>query len=110
MTACVALDAAGAGVLPAPVRRRRGTPRRPSGEEAPVADEPVRVREAVEADVEAVRDLFAASYGDEYPFKQFYDPALSPEEAERAVLVRRSDLLLRKDIGTQQWLEQISRR
>jgi predicted GNAT family N-acyltransferase len=38
-----------------------------------VADDPVCIRPAVEDDVEAVRDIFFEAYGDEYPFKQFYD-------------------------------------
>lgn len=38
-------------------------------------EHPVRVREAEERDVDAVRDLFVEAYGDEYPFKEFYDTA-----------------------------------
>lgn len=33
----------------------------------------LRMREAAEADLAAVRDLFVAAYGDDYPYKQFYD-------------------------------------
>jgi hypothetical protein len=31
------------------------------------------LRHATESDVEAVRDLFIAAYGADYPFRQFYD-------------------------------------
>jgi RimJ/RimL family protein N-acetyltransferase len=37
------------------------------------ADPGIRVRPAAEADVDAVRDLFARAYGPDYPFRQFYD-------------------------------------
>jgi GNAT superfamily N-acetyltransferase len=33
----------------------------------------VTIREAVEDDVSGVRDLFVAAYGEDYPFRQFYD-------------------------------------
>jgi hypothetical protein len=48
---------------------------------------------------------------DELPcetFQQFHDPALGPEEAEHSVINRKNDLLRRKEIGTEQWLEEIS--
>jgi len=34
----------------------------------------VVVREAVEDDVEPIRDIFASAYGEEYPYQHFYDP------------------------------------
>lgn len=34
----------------------------------------LRVREATEADVDAIRDIFLASYGETYAHPQFYDP------------------------------------
>ena len=50
---------------------------------------------------------------DELPckiFLSFQDPALSPEEAEQSLLKRQSDLLRRKEIGTERWLEEMSKR
>lgn len=38
-------------------------------------------------------------------FQKFHDPALSPEEAQQAVLDRRNDLLKRKEIGTIEWIK-----
>jgi hypothetical protein len=39
-------------------------------------------------------------------FQSFHDPALSPEEAKKEVLVRRNDLLRRKAVGTVKWLSE----
>ena len=39
-------------------------------------------------------------------FNKFHDPSLSPEEAEQAVLARKNELLTRKEIGTDKWLEE----
>ena len=36
-------------------------------------DGAVKVREAVEDDVERVRDIFRAVYGPDYPYQRFYD-------------------------------------
>ncbi len=46
---------------------------------------------------------------DELPcetFNKFRDPSLSPEEAKQAVLNRQNELLKRKEIGTEKWLEE----
>ncbi len=46
---------------------------------------------------------------DELPcetFKNFYDPSLSPEEAEESVLTRENELIQRKNIGTEKWVQQ----
>jgi hypothetical protein len=37
-------------------------------------------------------------------FNSFHDPALSSEEAGKAVLLRQNDLLHRKAVGTVKWL------
>ncbi len=42
-------------------------------------------------------------------FQQFHDPALTPEEAARSVLVRKLTLLRRRDAGTALWLEERKR-
>ena len=45
---------------------------------------------------------------DEFPcemFKTLRDPSQSDEEAERALIEKRSSLLLRKEIGTEAWVE-----
>ncbi|MEW6095809.1 MAG: DUF3795 domain-containing protein [bacterium] len=45
---------------------------------------------------------------DELPcqtFTGFYDPSLSEEEAKKAVSARQQELLKRKEIGTEKWLE-----
>lgn len=34
----------------------------------------IRVREATEADVEQIRDVFRSTYGDDYAYPQYYDP------------------------------------
>ena len=39
-------------------------------------------------------------------FLELRDPSLSEEEAERALLERQNDLLRRKEVGTQKWLEE----
>ena len=39
-------------------------------------------------------------------FNQFHDPALSAEEARQSIIDRWNDLLRRKEIGTQRWLEE----
>lgn len=39
-------------------------------------------------------------------FNEFYDPALSPEEAEQSIQKRLNDLFKRKEIGTQEWLRE----
>lgn len=38
-------------------------------------------------------------------FKEFTDPSLSPEEARKSVLSRQSELMKRREIGTERWLE-----
>ncbi len=38
-------------------------------------------------------------------FKEFHDPSLSPEEAKKSVLARQSELMRRKVVGTDKWLE-----
>ena len=38
-------------------------------------------------------------------FNSFYDPSLSPEEAEKSVNSRQSELLKRKEIGTENWIK-----
>jgi hypothetical protein len=38
-------------------------------------------------------------------FLEFHDPALSPEEAEASVRERQEQLLKRKEIGTEEWVE-----
>jgi hypothetical protein len=38
-------------------------------------------------------------------FLEFHDPALSPEEAEASVRERREQLLKRKEMGTEKWVE-----
>lgn len=38
-------------------------------------------------------------------FLEFHDPALSPQEAEASVRERQEQLLRRKEVGTEQWLE-----
>jgi len=45
---------------------------------------------------------------EELPCKIFqgYDPALSPEEVEKEVLMRHNDLLRRKAVGTDKWLSE----
>lgn len=46
---------------------------------------------------------------DELPcetFKAFHDPALSEKEAKKVVLVRQNELLKRKKIGTEKWLQE----
>ena len=46
---------------------------------------------------------------DELPcstFLQFYDPSLSQEEAKESILARQNDLLRRKEIGTEKWIEE----
>ncbi|MDY6964724.1 MAG: DUF3795 domain-containing protein [Halobacteriota archaeon] len=45
----------------------------------------------------------------ELPCKTFTglrDPSLSDEEAERALIARKNDLLRRRGIGTKEWLEE----
>jgi hypothetical protein len=45
----------------------------------------------------------------EFPCKTFLemrDPSLSPEEAEKALQARQNELIKRKEIGTQKWLQQ----
>jgi|SRR5450756_117654 len=47
---------------------------------------------------------------DELPCETFLslsDPALSPEEVEKSIRVRRDELLKRKEIGTERWLESL---
>jgi hypothetical protein len=39
-------------------------------------------------------------------FTSFYDPSLSPEEAKKAVCERQNELIERKNIGTQKWLQE----
>ena len=39
-------------------------------------------------------------------FMSYNDPSLSEEEAKEAALARRNDLLRRREIGTEQWLEE----
>lgn len=39
-------------------------------------------------------------------FNKFHDPSLSPEKAKQAVLNRQNELLKRKEIGTEKWLEE----
>ena len=39
-------------------------------------------------------------------FLSLGDPNLSDEEAEKAVVARQSDLLKRKEVGTEQWLKE----
>jgi hypothetical protein len=46
---------------------------------------------------------------DELPCETFLslrDPALSDEEAEKALVARQNDLIRRKQIGTEQWLKE----
>jgi len=46
---------------------------------------------------------------DELPcktFTGFYEPSLSEEEGKKAVLGRQKELLRRKEIGTEKWLEE----
>ena len=38
-------------------------------------------------------------------FCPFHDPSLSPQEAEASVHERRRQLLKRKEMGTEQWIE-----
>ena len=39
-------------------------------------------------------------------FNKFHDPSLSPEEAKQAVLKRQNELIKRKEISTENWLEE----
>jgi hypothetical protein len=39
-------------------------------------------------------------------FRNFHDPALTPQEAQKAVIERQESLLKRKEIGTERWLEE----
>ena len=46
---------------------------------------------------------------DELPcktFLEFYDPALNPQEAKKSILERIRQLLIRKEIGTNQWVKE----
>jgi hypothetical protein len=43
-------------------------------------------------------------------FKSFYDPSLSPEEAEKSVSSRQNELLKRKEIGTENWIKFIAKK
>ena len=38
-------------------------------------------------------------------FKSFYDPSLSPVEAEKSIASRQNELLKRKEIGTENWIK-----
>jgi len=38
-------------------------------------------------------------------FNNFYDPSLSPEEAEKSIVSRRNELLKRREIGTEDWIK-----
>ncbi|MFX0070500.1 MAG: DUF3795 domain-containing protein [Candidatus Hermodarchaeota archaeon] len=37
-------------------------------------------------------------------FKSFNDPSLTPEEAKKSVASRQNELLRRKEIGTEEWI------
>ncbi|RJP66765.1 MAG: DUF3795 domain-containing protein [Candidatus Abyssobacteria bacterium SURF_17] len=39
-------------------------------------------------------------------FKEFHDPSLSPEEAQKSIHSREGDLIRRKEIGTEKWLKE----
>jgi hypothetical protein len=39
-------------------------------------------------------------------FLALRDPALSDEEAEKALIARQNDLIKRKEIGTEEWLKE----
>jgi hypothetical protein len=55
------------------------------------------------------KQLEHCGLGDEFPcetFNQLRDPSLSDEEANKALLERKKDLLKRKEIGTEQWLKE----
>ena len=43
-------------------------------------------------------------------FREFYDPSLSREEAEKAVLCRIDELKKRRKTGTGKWLEDVATR
>lgn len=46
---------------------------------------------------------------DELPcetFTSLHDPSLSPEEAKQSILSRQNELMRRKEIGTEKWLEE----
>ncbi|MEW6103795.1 MAG: DUF3795 domain-containing protein [bacterium] len=45
---------------------------------------------------------------DEFPCETFklYDPSLGEEEGKKLVLARQNELLRRKEIGTEKWLEE----
>ena len=56
------------------------------------------------------RTLEHCGHCDQLPcdlFKNFYDPSLSPEEAKGSVLSRQHALARRREIGTEEWLEEI---
>jgi hypothetical protein len=38
-------------------------------------------------------------------FEEFYDPSLCPEEAKQSVLSRQNELMKRREIGAEKWLE-----
>ena len=45
----------------------------------------------------------------EFPCKTFSelrDPSLSEDEAEKSLITRQNELLRRKEIGTEKWLEE----
>lgn len=50
---------------------------------------------------------------DELPcemFASFYDPSLSPEEGKQSILQRQNELIKRREIGTERWLQEQERK
>jgi Protein of unknown function (DUF3795) len=43
-------------------------------------------------------------------FLEFHDPALSPEEAEASVRERQKQLLERREMGTEEWVERLGQK
>ena len=39
-------------------------------------------------------------------FSELRDPSLSDKEAQKALLARQNDLIKRKEVGTEKWLEE----
>ncbi len=62
----------------------------------------ITIREATAADAAAIRDVFLACYGADYPYAQFYDPRLLTRliYSEDALLLVAEDTEANKVVGT----------
>lgn len=60
------------------------------------------IREAVESDLEQIRDVFMATYGKTYPYPQFYDPLLLKKMifADDTLLLVAEDTSKHRVVGT----------